>query len=591
MSTTNNLGGKFLEEFQAWRDNIIATQFPDIPKLSPDTLIVNNFLNISTFDANTKIDIVKEKSQKYFVDILNYYNNFSAIGTLNPDVQELLKDEKAAEFYKEYAQVWFLQTIYHTEGAAEYKSSIRCGTVENELDDLTLNSMLTKQTMMLYFIALKELVPQILPYIYHRATFNAKVRSTLFVDVTGAQAKAIQYISNLVATVDNSTELDQFKTLELKSKLDLLNPTYRLSNDVIGSMAYTALAFSLSNCFQSCAFTKAVYYQTTLKVLKRILKNPSNQFLGLVNTIVNTFGDVIKASQSITELFNKVSLQPKRTIKNLNMLTFITKSTVLLFKAATVDSTFDPIKPDPLFYKFLNGLLCACQIGTIAYGLYNHEDMKNFNVSKLYAGRALYIHEYIDAVNANRVYIRMGEFIRDITKTMSPESVVKAFQTLVPIVVEDSSRTLISKIIPTLYIVSEDYAALTSFGSSKVQKRGSFVIPLDELDSKFAKNVFIMMQKTSFSGPLALYLGGTLFGLSIRKYMKDNIVAIINMIQLVKKSNPDVPDQISTFIKSQPTSYRVDYDSDDSEQMDWAVLSDSLYESSNPDIKKGLDIL
>ncbi|KYQ93268.1 hypothetical protein DLAC_05924 [Tieghemostelium lacteum] len=587
---TTKIGGKFLEDFQIWRDNKIATQFPDIPKLSAETLTVSNFLAVSTFDVNTKIDIVKDRAQKYFVAILNYYNQVQDESPLNDDILELLKDEKTAQFYREYAKVWLLQVLYHTDEAIEYKSFIRCGEVENELNNLTIGSMMTKQSMMLYFIALKELVPQMLPFIYHRGTFNAKVRTALL-DINGTQTVAVQYTRALVDNVNNSNEFDQFKIMELKSKLDLLNPTYRLSNDIIGNNVFTALAFCMSNSFQSSSLNKAIYYHTILKVLKRILRDPGNQFLDLVNSFVKTFGDVIKASDNITQLFNMVTLGSKKSLKNLHVLTFATKATVLPFKAATVDSTFEPLKSHPLFYKFLNGLLCACQIGTIAYCLYNHESMKEFDVTKLYAGKALFVHEYIDAVASNRIYIRMGEFIREITKSMNPVSVAKAFQIMIPRVVDETSRTLISKLIPTLYVLSEDFSAFTSFTKPKIQKRGSFIISLDELDPKMARDVFLLYQKASFSGPLALNLGGSLFGFSIRKYLRDTLVNLITTLQNARKSYPDIPDLIISFIKSQPTPYRIDYDSEDINQLDYTVSSESFYESSNQYIQKALDTL
>ncbi|EFA83116.1 hypothetical protein PPL_03906 [Heterostelium album PN500] len=585
------LGGKFLDDFIAWRDAKIAAQFPNIPTLSPDTLTPQNFLAISTFDPNSKVDIVKERAEKYFTDLLSFSIGMVA-EELPADLKELIVDEKSAQFYKDYAKIWFVQSIYHADETIEYKSTIRGGRLERELKDIAYSATLAKQTMMIYYIALKELVPQILPFIYHHKTFNIKLR-TYLLEAAQNQQLAFQAMKSHLANVNVHGEYDQFRFNELKSKLDLLNPTYRLSNDILSSYIFAGLAFYISSNMKNCPSVKSIYYNTILKVLKRILKNPDNKYNAIATGIANLqAGDVVKTTEVISQMFFKVTLEPVNSIKNINTLLFMTKASALPIKAANVDAAFITYRTNPAFYQFINGLYCTCVLGTIAYGLFN-PSLDHFDLSVLYAGQALYVDEYIDAVAQNRIYQRMGEFIRDFTKRINdPVRVINAFSQFVPNYVDPVAHSLIGNMIPMLFVLTKDSISCDIFTKPKDQKSGSLAITIPNLERKLVKPVMTVLRGTSFSSPYVLYLGGAMFGLSLRKYLTPTFSGFKMLKEMIQSSNPptEAPDLLADYIKALPSYFRVDYDNeteDFEDHGDW----ESLYERSNLDVQKALDLL
>ncbi|EFA83124.1 hypothetical protein PPL_03914 [Heterostelium album PN500] len=583
------LGGKFLDDFQAWRDAKIAAQFPNIPTLSPDTLTPQNFLAISTFDPNSKVDIVKDRAEKYFTDLLNFSIGMFP-GVLSDDLKELLADEKSAEFYSDYSKMWFIQTIYHTDATLEYKSTIRCGRLEREINDIAYSATLAKQTMMIYYIALKELVPQILPFIYHRNTFNPKLRAFMLEAVQNQQM-AFNALKSHVANVNVPGEYDQFRFNELKSKLDLLNPTYKLSNDILSSYVFGGMAYYISGNIRNCPSVKSIYYNTILKVLKRIRKNPTNKYNEMVGLITNTqAGDVVKASTVISQMFNKVTLEPLNAFKNINTLQFLTKATVLPFKATNVDPAFNDLKANAVFLQFINALYCACVMGTIAYGLFN-QSLEVFDLSVLYAGSALFVDEYVQAVAQNRIFQRMGEFIRDFTKKINdPVKVANAFQNMIPHFIDKAAQDLISNMIPMVFMISKDAVSFNVFTNVKKRKSGSLSITISNIDKRLVSPVMTILRGSSFSSTYALYLGGAMFGLSLRKYMNQSLIGYITLRNMVRASNPNAPDQLANYIETIPSYYRVDYDNE-TEEFDDRADWESFYEISENDYQKALDLL
>ncbi|EFA80821.1 hypothetical protein PPL_06409 [Heterostelium album PN500] len=596
-------------QFQTWRLLKTTREHPEFASMDDTTLTAPDFLALSTFDKDTQIDFVKKRAEQFFVDLVCYHLSdagLAALGmakpSLNADLLELIQDTKISSYFQAYAPLWLLQAIYHYD-EGEYTSQIKGGAVENRMFALNRSNVFIRLTMMIYHIALKQLVPAMLPFIYWSDVdvFQARVRN-YFKDVGNTTRWLIDAIKCQNADVKDPSFFDSYRFSELKTKLDLLQPNNRLSNDLLGGLQYALLAYYATKNLINNPLNRNIVIRCTEIVINRIVEHPENNNNAIVNTIKTTLAyDTPTLITKLSNLMNKAALEipfdQVVPIENNFQSTAKPYTPELL---ATTD--FAPLKDNADFARFANAVYCTCHVGVLAYGILNGEDESKvifYDPSLIYIGAGLFIYKYADALDQGRIYSAMGEFLRSLTNEMAKDAtdVFSAYKNFVPRMIHINTRDHILRLIPSFYILTRDQQAFQLFNNlaSRILDWGQLVINLHRMDENEIDNcipgLFTVLKKCACAGPsTALILGNGLYGLSVASRVYPQLEMTAKNYEIACAGQTDIstiPDRIGEFIESVDEDLTIDYDNLQIDHDEW----ESYYESLDPRIQKGLDIL
>ncbi|KYQ93213.1 hypothetical protein DLAC_05851 [Tieghemostelium lacteum] len=510
------VGGKFIDDFKSWRNKQITAP-TDSSKLT-----VEEYLKLTTYDSN-KVDIVKEKSDAMFIDIVNYHQSDLAIKamgiskpSLSAEILALAAESKVKEFYAKYGQLWLLKALQSSTETTTYKYKINIEQVNSDMNAITRNTMFTKQTMMLNFLALKEKAPQFLPFLYISNTLISKVKAHLL-----KQENLEQWVKDAaahhVANKDVNTEYDQYRFNELKTKLDLLDPTFDLSNSVLGLYHCTLFAFVSNSNPKDTPLIRKIYEENILRELNKIEKNPNNEFRTLLGEMKAAYGGtLIKLTHKLSSSFFTFMNQNIQNTINPNHV--MTLESILVMKEDSANALKLP--SNQTFYKFGNALLVSCQLAALAYGFLNYNKLNGFQKGLLYTGTALTVVDISRAIAGKTIFTYMGNVVRDVLYyrggTALAKGVAKAL-TIIPKFIGKSILAICNKLVPVLLIISIGISIWDAVVAAKEQNWGIFAVSIAEVVAAAGVGLCIIFATTAWAGPVSLILGGVLIALALIK--------------------------------------------------------------------------
>ncbi|EFA77255.1 hypothetical protein PPL_12466 [Heterostelium album PN500] len=597
-----------ISTFQSWRLAKTKQEHPEFDSIDINTLTAENFLALSTFDRDTQVDIVQDKAEQFFIDLVLYHlssEGLNALGSskpsLNADLLELVQDPAVVTYFQNYAPLWLLQTIYHHDQAS-YQSDIKGGVVENSMFSLNKSNIFILITMKLYYFALKQLVPAFLPFIYWSDLnqFQIKVR-VYFKDTNVIKNWMTTAIQCQNADIGNRLSFDAVRFNELKTKLDLLQPNNRLSNDIVGSLWYSLLSYYSTKNLINNPVNRNIVIATNQSILNRIIANPDNQFNTQINdattalacdkpTLINLLSDLMIKAALETPFDNVVPGADFQSTAKPYTKEFIAKT------------PFTPLQDNSDFLRFANAIYCACHVGVLAYGILNGHDytlLVFFNPGLMYIGEGLFIYKYADGIDQGNIFSVMGDFLRSLTNDMAKDAtnIFTAFQTLVPRLIHPNTSEHITRLIPSFYILTKDQQAFQLFKSqsSMILDWGKLAVNLHKMDENEVDNcipgLFTVFKKAGCAATsTALLLGNNLYGLSLCARVYPQLEMTLKRYELTIKGQFDIsniPDPIEVFINSVEEKFRIDYDGAQFDDDGW----ESYYESLDPRIQRGIDIL
>ncbi|EGG22771.1 hypothetical protein DFA_04901 [Cavenderia fasciculata] len=593
--------------FQNWRRNKLTQEHPEFATMDNSVLTVPKFLALSTFDPDTQIDIVKTRAEQYFIDLVTYHVGDLGLKaltmtkpTLNADLVALIQDPAITQFFTEYSPLWLLQAIYHHE-VGPYKSDIKGGSVEDEMFAINRGNIFIRITMMLYHIALKELVPELLPYIYWSDlnVFQQRVR-VYFNNADNTRNWMIKAIQCQDASVSREPRFfNAYLFNELKTKLDLLQPNNRLSNDLLGVYMYSLLSYYATKNLINSPVNRRIIIRSNEIILQRITSNPANTNNPTIATAMSALAcDLPTFIGKMSTLVAKMSLEvPFEQVVPTDS-TFQSSATPF-DKQSLATTEFSALQDDAAFIRFANAIFCACHVGVLAYGILNGQnqvDIIKYDPSLVYVGEGLFIYKYADGIDQGRVFTVMGDFLRKLTNEMAKDAtdVFSAYQNFIPNLVLRKTNQHIMRLVPSLYILTRDQQAHVLFtkSSDEILDWSELVIDLHIMDENEIDNcvpgLFTVLKKASCAGPsTALILGVGLYGLSVCSRVFPQLEMTFKLYKKALLTNSTAPDPIDQFIDSVDEDLRINYDNDQFDHSGW----ESYHESLDPIIQKGLDIL
>ncbi|EFA82720.1 hypothetical protein PPL_04415 [Heterostelium album PN500] len=586
--------GKFIKDFQAWRiEQIKATPGTNVPL---DKLTPQSFMKLSTF--TNKVDVVKDESDKYFMSVLHNYQSALGLKAMGieskvvplPEVMDVVEGNDpnfAKTFFTQYSKLFLLQLIYNQKKDSTFPTKIVGDVVEEEMKVLGSDTYLSQVTMRLYFLALKKLVPAFLPYILNANTFIPKLKEYL-----QKPESIVSYVSETFQ--DQATDVDKdgigntqpFN--DLKSKLDMLDPTFGLSSEILGTYYNTMLAQYASQTLKDTPLTNQIFQNTIQYFIEQIEKDTAHEFYQTVQNIKALYGgNLVTLYQKLAQAYVFVSCTPSRNaleISNDHMFTldstaYISKVSASLPPGPERDEKIAKLKNDKAFYKLSNGLMLGCQLFSIGYGIANYEKLGTFQKALLWTGGGLTIIDLsnvvVESTKNTNIFIYMGQKLRAYcvwNKTSS--KFAKALVNMKEYV--GKGIKFISKYVaPVLILVSVGLSLYDCFESAKAGDWVTFGLSVLEAGVGSALFIVSVFVTTAWAGPACILLSAILLSLSVAKML---VPIIKEFIEDITEGTPQYQ-----FIESVEPIYRYD------ENYYFALFWKAGYNASPPEIKKLLD--
>ncbi|EFA78665.1 oxalate/formate antiporter [Heterostelium album PN500] len=491
----------FIQPFVEWRQAEIKSFYPnkDLGNFAESVFQANIYLSNSTFING--FDVVKQKSDEYFLSLINYYLpplGRAVIGNQNAPSLEMIQktncNSSFKSFFEKYSKLFLLQMLFKEKNSTRYPTPIRGDRVEQEMKAMNRDSLLSTLTMRLYYFALRDTCPGFLPFIYNAQKVIPNVRSYLKTPAMVQRYVSTAYTTNKSSEAKRSP-LDSTAFAELKSKLDLLDPTFALSSEIIGLYNNALLALYASQDIKQTPVTQKIYEETIQYFIKKT-ESSKNEFLETVKRLKALYqGSVITLSQKLSQAFFSVAQKATIELGNISDKHMYTlDSTRYIFELSKTkgfanNPAFTQLKNDVNFYKFSNGLMLGCQILTIGYGLLNYNKMDVFEKTLFWSGAGLTIVDLVNVVGSSlfntNIFIFIGQRISSYTVYNKTATVAKMLTNATKFT--GKFFIYISKYVtPVLLVVTIGLAAADCFNAAKQQSWGMLALSTIELSASVA---------------------------------------------------------------------------------------------------------
>ncbi|EFA82721.1 hypothetical protein PPL_04416 [Heterostelium album PN500] len=560
--------GKFISDFRTWRIEQIKKQHPGT-NVPLDKLTPQSFMKLSTF--TNKVDVVKDESDKYFMSVLHNYQSALGLKAMGieskvvplPEVMDVVEGNDpnfAKTFFTQYSKLFLLQMLCNEKKDTRFPTKIIPVSVEADMAAMSNDTYLSQVTMRLYFLALKKLCPEFLPYILNANTFIPKLKEYLL--TTDSTANYVEGIfDDQIKNVGKDGVGNTQPFNDLKSKLDILDPTFGLSSEILQHYYLTMLGQYASQSLIETPLTSQIYQNTIQYFINEVDKDPAHEFYETVQTLKSLYpSNIVLLSQKISQAFF-YRLRETHT--------------------GPGTPSYDKLLNDRNIYRFSNGLILGCQLFAIGYGIVNYEKLGAFQKGLFWTCGGLTILDICnlvaDSTKNTNIFIFIGQKIRKyclLNKTTS-----KIAQSLVGMnKYIGKGLSLISKYVaPVLIIASIGFSLYDCFESAKAGDWATFGISALEVGVGSALFIISVFVTTSWAGPTAVVLTAILFSLSLAKML---VPIIKEFIEAITEGSPQYQ-----FIESVEPIYRYD------EKYYFALAWKANYKASSPEGKKLLDDL
>ncbi|EFA83113.1 hypothetical protein PPL_03903 [Heterostelium album PN500] len=525
---TDSESGQFIKDFIAWRLNKIKAILNPIPAQS--TLTAEAYVALTTFKDGA--DVVQATADAYLADLSTYHQSDLALKAINKtrpslsaDLTELIQDTKVVELYKSYAQLALLQSLQSTTETDAYRYKIKINVVEADLKSLTSTTLFTDQTMKLTFLSMKTTAPQFFPYLVYAKNLIPKVKEYLL--KTETLNKWIEDAANFqIANKDNKDEVDQIRYNELKTKLDLLDPTLGLSNAVLPMYNYGLFAYYTTHNIKDTPLNRKIFLANITRQLNNIAKNPKNEFYSVVSSLKANSGGLVSIAHKLSSGFftfmNKESIKAAELSSNHVFTVEDVKLITKMNDLGKATEAYSMMKNNAVFFKFANGLLFSCQLAAIAYGFMNYDKLTTFDKALLYTGTGLSVVHVATSVVGKKIFYYMATEISYYLKRYADIAIVKSISLVMealPKIITKTIMQLASKLTPVFLLISIGFSLYDAFTSAKEGNWGVFVLSLLEVAAAVGYGLCLIFATTCWAGPLSLILGGVLIVLALVKVL------------------------------------------------------------------------
>ncbi|KAF2068246.1 hypothetical protein CYY_010428, partial [Polysphondylium violaceum] len=282
-----NLDDIFYDKYVAKREQAIASDWPSIlqqmiasnKKLAEeeakselqrqiDSMSIAEFESFSVFSDNKEKDQARVKADQYFLEHVQYHIDPKILEILewkkpelNAERLKILSSANIKTWYTNYAKLWVVLVADD-----ELKGKIKSKVIKEDLQKMTSSKIYAKQMMLTYNYAYCEIVPRMKLYIRsavasknwakkakdyyvseeYRKIWMAKLREqqknedaiNKLKDILKRNSQAAKLI-DLIPKDINSLD---YVTSNIRAKIDMLDPSGKTSDSVVGYLQNVSLA-------------------------------------------------------------------------------------------------------------------------------------------------------------------------------------------------------------------------------------------------------------------------------------------------------------------------------------------------------------
>eukprot|EP01132_Coremiostelium_polycephalum_P003663 gene3663-4561_t len=348
---------------------------------------IDEFLGINLVDYKTNQFLFKADVENSFQRLIFYYmdeNMLKSLGVTRPTIQifELLStfganDEDVPNWYKKYG-ISFYSKAFAQSGKAVFSYRFKKNAVE--LLDKKMKSYQEENVFKEHYAKLLNYITKTkIPKKY--MDFDKKFLLRLE-QVMTSKPFYKRYKTKFAVDLDDIGRKSLFT--ELKVKLDLLEPSGKLSNKIlltyIGSQFTTIMSQLQGNNPNTQKFLKAASTESITQIIKKIQSDPNSEYHGMLKNVLGAVGNVQNLQNKLATIIIEIN---NRAIKEFTDIGI--EMTVFNTNAAVEEATpllvqnpkygFSAFMKNPKFLKFVKISVVAFQVSTLFYGVFNWKDM------------------------------------------------------------------------------------------------------------------------------------------------------------------------------------------------------------------------
>ncbi|KAF2071305.1 hypothetical protein CYY_007380 [Polysphondylium violaceum] len=544
----------FLQKLNA---HLTLPQILEWIKTTIEELTLEGLLEFTVFDLFKRKDKVRERADQIFLEHLQYYTDpkvLEALGwekpTLDQDRLEMISDAQVKEWYTKYASLWVvLLTDYELPG------KVNSNLIKADMQQMAASRIYTSQMTKIYNYAYLEAIPKMAFYVH-----TAAVWTPLLTDYYMSKDYLEFWIDSVMLQIQNDQNLQFYKDLsasytsgvnfvdtlqkntntldsicsDIRAKLDILDPTCRSSNKVIGYLQQVSMVVHLLEGGLNEKFEENLEQNITTLFNNYIaIKNPDDtqddiiQFIkdllaisgGQLTGAITIAADIIKASNKTNnKLLATAGYQPKGIAK------------YYVFEAEVVEES---VKAHPLYYKLLRitnfsemfcGIWRGCQAMVLLLTVVNYDTNQPIMTQAQFVGDSVaLLADFVTAYgDYNDKYITskfssFGKLIGTTFSKFTPARLGNFFSNnLIKIFTTTAADFISYRVTPILLLVA-CYNNILDYKTSTEEKNwGSLVCDLGALGCNLA-SAGILLLGVPYTTLAVLIIGTVTIGLILIK--------------------------------------------------------------------------
>ncbi|EGG15590.1 hypothetical protein DFA_10432 [Cavenderia fasciculata] len=525
-----------------------------------------NLVSYSCFEnGDIYTDQVRKLSDKYFLDVVYYYMDDGLRSLMKWDkpaldnrLLEISSSAKVVAWYKKYA------TLYvHYLASEETTGKIKTKVVEADLKAMTSSKIYVKQTSAIYHYAFLMYIPWMALYIHDNpAKWTEELKNyyltspefaKIWIQNIQAQYQKeqnFQKIADIFANAGLKKEADlianlprEYNSLDYmisnaRNKLDMLDPSGKTSTAVTTHLYSSSYAFFyiLSGKENKPEQKKALEKQIGIAV-DHLASLKESELSGERLDMYRTFKDTVSACGNLAGVKTQLGMAIKNAndrmkpyLKNIDVSKYddLLKMPTMESNAmeASVKESTGPLKKVPYCLKFCMGMWRGCQAISVFYGLYNFKSADTVGKVQAIADLVtIALDTFTIFGKADKAFTSPFATLSKVIATQihkvgvqAPKVLSGIFNLMKGSFAPTFNNFLSFRVCPALIVIAVVINAMDAVKSFQEAKWGELACDLVQLGANLA-SIAILVAGASWSGPVALVLGGICIIAAFIKYI------------------------------------------------------------------------
>ncbi|EFA80819.1 hypothetical protein PPL_06407 [Heterostelium album PN500] len=604
MTTTTTPTTSFITDFLTWRKTQIKTSYESSSKVDVTTLTAEKFMALTTYkdvtdsttNTTTKEDAVKTEADTYLMNVILYHledKGLKALSvskpTLTADILATFSDTGYSADLTKYAKLWLLSSINQQKKDKKQDNIIKGEAVNKDFKEMQSGKTVTNVNMRLTFIATAKKCVDFLPYMYNSDTMITKVQDYLLTDTYKSTWVEALYDQVKDKLSEKTTAFnDNNKFAELKSKLDVLDPSFNLSCKVINEYYSTLFALIGKSSLKGNPKIQKLFNQVTKDTLQKIAAKSDHPWYELVGKTKDLFqGKYATMAAHFGRTLFKMNFKKKFKTTSLDaksVLTLDSTKFLALIQKKYDSVDFKKVWTDSNMHKLASGLSLLCNTAAIYSGFqsYNQQTTTEMILTwvNTVASGVDVTTSIVEAANSGfNAYLWVG---KKISTLMTPkDAVVRAASAST-----NTSKfakffkigSIVKYVSAVMVVVSMAYTVYDIVTSIQNQDWGMLALSVVEFTLEFGLLILTFMTATAWSGPVSLILTAALIVVGLVKMFWEQIKQFF--VDIGKFFDTLISgDLTNAFIRSTEATYHLTIEEEKAQML--ATLD--AYEAAHPE--------